>query len=251
MASTQLDIDKVVQIFREIVKRKTTYNETNLHYEYFKRTGDSIPYKAHGFTSLQDLLQQKAGDYFYFEKVAKDLEFIAPKRVDDVSLCSNQSSNGNERSTTPISMLKTIEKNPVYSGSDAAAKRVRVSNNIFFAKPQSTGLNNPFQNIRNDIKISFDFDAQKREVDRYKTNGDEMANESDNSVDGKQLADGNHVHYGTYTVSTTQNDDKQTDDVEHDDDFPWDDKYWHLQITHATSTNEIWARFFDAFEVNG
>lgn len=241
MASIQLDIDKIVRIFREIVKRKTTYNETNLHYEYFKRAGDTIPYNTHGFTSLRDLIQKKAGDFFYFEKVAKDLEFIAPKRVDDASLCLNDS-----KASTPIFEVKKMEKNQLYDGSDAA-KRVRVSNNIYFVQSQSTGLNNPFQNIRNDIKISFDFNTQKREVDRRDANG-ELANQSNSLVNDKQLTDGNHVHYGTYSLA--QNEDERTDDVEQDDDFPWDDKYWHLKITHAASTNEIWARFFDKFEVN-
>lgn len=242
MASTELDVDKIVDIFREIIKRKMSYNETNLHYEYFKRAGDTIPFKAHGFQSLRDFIQKKAGDVFYFERVANDLEFIAPQRV-------NGSSAYSEISKEPkkVTLVKKIEKNGLYNGSEVA-KSVRVSNNIYFGKPQSTGLNNPFQNIRNDIKISFDFDSQKREVGRCMMNDTKTTeSESSQNID-KHLAIQNDTNRATYSFAR-HNDEHMEVDESDEFELPWDDKYWHLKITNAVSTNEIWARFFDEFEV--
>lgn len=256
MAACELDMDKIVQIFRDVVKRKTTYNETNLHYEYFKRAGDTIPYKAHGFESLRDLIQKKASDWFYFEKVDKDFEFIGPKRVENEISNENPNENSNANSYAEatsdlkkVCLVKKVIQSGYYNGSNSV-KTVRVSNNIHFGQPQSTGLNNPFQNIRNDIKISFDFDAQKREVDRYSTNG-EMASKNDSSTkstNDKQLAS-SYDGRSSAAYSTAGHSDEQMDTDEWDNNLPWHDRYWHLKITHAVSTNEIWARFFDDFEV--
>lgn len=246
MAAIELKSDQIVQVFREIVKRKTTYNETNLHYEYFKRVGDTIPYKAHGFLSLRDFLEKRAGDLFYFERVSKDLEFIAPKRIDSGS-SSVYSMDRNEQ-PKKVSIVKHIEQNEVYSSGSEKSKHVLVSNNIYFGQPQSTGVNNPFQNIRNDIKISFDFGSQKREVDR-------CAAIDDNTMDSKSETNDIHVNGSNSNTgdaySLVSCDDKRMDvDDGADCDFPWADKYWHLSITAAVSTNEIWARFFDPFEVH-
>lgn len=248
MAACELDMDKIVQIFRDVVKRKTTYNETNLHYEYFKRAGDTIPYKAHGFESLRDLIQKKASDWFYFEKVDKDFEFIGPKRVEN----ENSNSNSYAEATSDLKkvcLVKKVIQSGYYNGSNSV-KTVCVSNNIHFGKPQSTGLNNPFQNIRNDIKISFDFDAQKREVDRYSTNG-EAASKNDSSTKSTidKLLSSSYDGRSSAAYSMAGNSDEQMDTDECDNDLPWHDRYWHLKITHAVSTNEIWARFFDDFEV--
>lgn len=243
MAASELDMGKIVQIFRDVVKRKTTYNETNLHYEYFKRAGDTIPYKAHGFASLRELIQKKASDWFYFEKVDNDFEFIAPKRVENANTASSYANSYSEANSElkKVCVVKRIEKFGYYNGSESA-KMIRVSNNIHFVRPQSTGLSNPFQNIRNDIKISFDFDAQKREVDRCSENG-EKATDSESSANDKHLASTD----GAYSMARSTDEQMDYDDC--DDNLPWDDKYWHLKITHAVSTNEIWARFFDDFEV--
>lgn len=139
MASAELDMDKIVQIFRDIVKRKTSYNETNLHYEYYKRSGDTIPYKAYGYASLRELIQKEASEAFYFEKLGNNLEYIAPKRIDDLAGYLEVN-----KGVKKISLVKKIEEIGYYSGSDKS-KRVRVSNNIYFGQPQSTGVNNPFQ----------------------------------------------------------------------------------------------------------
>lgn len=238
MAANEFDVDKIVNTFRDIVKRKTSYNETNLHYEYFKRAGDTIPYKAHGYQSLRDFIQKNAGDIFYFERVAKDLEFIAPRRVDGSCSYSMESAEPKK-----VSITKKFDNIGLYSGSEKA-KSVCVSHNIYFGKPQSTGVNNPFQNIRNDIKISFDFDSQTREVDRCTTN-DEQVTDSDCDLtnDEKQLAIRNDAIQCAY--SSDPNNDEQMDIEDYDNmDLPWNDRYWHLKITHAVSTNEIWARFF-------
>lgn len=253
MAASVLDIENIVQIFREIVKRKTAYNETNLHYEYFKRVGDTIPYKAHGFDSLRDLIEKTAGNVFYFEKVGDDLEFIAPKKVDDSAIYSDVN---NDRKT--VTVVKKFDKIGNYNGSDSA-KRIRVSHNIHFGAPRSTGLNNPFQNVRNDIKISFNFDAKKREVGP-KSETDEMTSQPmtesfDEKSKGESLvkkthtsSDDDEVNSGTYSSARSKIERMNVDSE--DDDLPWDSKYWHLKITHAVSSNEVWARFFDEFEVN-
>lgn len=244
MAAPELDLDKIVEIFREVIKRKTTYNETNLHYEYFKRAGDTIPYKAHGFATLREFIQKKAGDWFYFEKVGSDFEFIAPKRVENTNSNSNSYAEA-DSDLKKVLVVKKVTQSSNCNGSNAA-KTIRVSNNIHFGQPQSTGVNNPFQNIRNDIKISFDFDAQKREVDRCSTN-DEKASKSECSTNDKQLHGADDSHSGAYSMAQNTDEPMETDD--YDNDLPWDDKYWHLTITHAVSTNEIWARFHDDFEV--
>lgn len=247
MAANELKIDQIVQVFCEIIKRKTTYNETNLHYEYFKRVGDTIPYKAHGFLSLRDFLEKNAGNRFYFERVGKDLEFIAPKRIDGE--CSSDYSVARKEQPKKLPVVKRIEQNEVYSSGSEKSKRVLVSNNIYFGQPQSTGVNNPFQNIRNDIKISFDFDSQKREVDRRAGIVD-SATECESATNSVQINGGKSNSAGGDTYSLVSRDDKQMDvDDGADCDFPWDDKYWHLSITAAVSTNEIWARLFDPFEV--
>lgn len=250
MASLELNVDKIVEIFREIVKRKTTYNETNLHYEYYKRVGDTIPFKTYGFASLRDLIEKKAGDIFYFERVSDDLEFIAPKRVD----CNKSSAYAeiNKPMQKVSSTVMTTGKDDCYSGPDKT-KRVRVSNNIIFGQPLSTGINNPFQNIRNDIKISFDFGAQKREVDRQTTSDTTSAVKTESyandkyGVQMKQTASGDDTNSGTYSTAQTK---VEGMDVDADtDDFPWEEKYWRLKITYVNSTNEVWARFFDEFDV--
>ncbi|XP_031636543.1 uncharacterized protein LOC116349304 [Contarinia nasturtii] len=242
MATPELNVDKIVEIFREIVKRKTAYNETNLHYEYFKRVGDTIPFKSHGYSSLRDLIQKTAGDQFYFERVSKDLEFIAPKRIDHDYSTVNKAL---KKVTTTVS---TNGKDECYSICSDATKRIRVSNNIIFGQPKSTGINNPFQNIRNDIKISFDFGAQKREVDCQSTTIDASTMEQTESVanDKQQLAEDDVTCGGTYSTARTK---VEPMIIEEDtDNFPWDDKYWHLKISHVNSTNEVWARFFDKFD---
>lgn len=243
MADTALDIHQILQVFREIIKRKTTYNETNLHYEYFKRVNDTIPYKTHGFQSLRHFLENKASDLFYFERVSSDLEFIAPKR--EYSPSSSVSSSDENGTPKKVTIVKRMEQSEQYSGATEKAKCVLVSNNIYFGRPQSTGVNNPFQNIRNDIKISFDFDAQKREVDK-------CAAIDDTTTDSESTANGNRVNGGggDGAYSSVSCDDKRMDvDEGADCNFPWHDKYWHLSITSVHSTNEIWARFFDPFEV--
>ncbi|XP_055303756.1 uncharacterized protein LOC129569178 isoform X2 [Sitodiplosis mosellana] len=235
MAASELNIDKIVQIFRDIVKRKTTYNETNLHYEYYKRAGDTIPYKAHGYESLRDLIQKQANDMFYFEKVGNDLEFIAPKRVDDSTAYSEMN-----KGVKKMSLVKTIEESGCYSGSNKS-KRVRVSNNIYFSQPQSTGVNNPFQNIRNDIKISFDFGLQKREVDRCSSIDSETISEAKSLAnDNQQSNSTGDMNSGTY--SSARNPSETMDVDTQDGDLPWDQKYWHLKVTHPVSSNEIWDR---------
>lgn len=243
MAATGLDLNKIIEIFRTIVKRKTTYNETNLHYEYFKQTGDTIPYKEDGFDSLRDFIKKNAGDFFYFERVGKDLEFIAPKKMND-SLAYSEV----EKEANNVLMVKKVEDGN-YSGSETS-KCVRVSSNIYFGRPQSTGLNNPFQNIRNDINISFDFNAQKREVgEKNETNNDELMTDSESSTNKMQQTNEDELQSNTY--SSARNKSEQMDvDEERADDLPWHNKYWHLRITHPVSTNEIWARFFDGFEAS-
>lgn len=244
MAATELNIDKIVQVFREIVKRKTSYNETNLHYEYFKRVGDTIPYKAHGYASLRELIEKEAGDMFYFEKVGNSLEFIAPKRVNDSMSSSEEVNKGVKK----MSLLKTIDENEYYGGSDKS-KRVRVSNNIYFMQPQSTGVNNPFQNIRNDIKISFDFVAQKREVDRCPSTDAETFSEDKSATNDERWSSGTDK-VNSVTYSSARNTSEPMDVDAQDDGLPWTQKYWHLKITHAVSTNKIWARLFDEFDVS-
>lgn len=179
--------------------------------------------------------------------MSKDLEFIAPKRIDSDG--SSVYSVVRKEQPKKISVVKHIEQNELYSSGSEKAKRVLVSNNIYFEEPQSTGVNNPFQNIRNDIKISFDFDSQKREVDR-RAAIDDSATENESATDGIQNG-GKSNSAGGDTYSLVSRDDKQmdVDDGRADADFPWDDKYWHLSITAAVSTKEIWARFFDPFEV--
>lgn len=248
MAATELKTDKILQVFRVIIKRKTTYNETNLHYEYFKRAGDTIPFKTHGYQSLREFLEKKAGDLFYFERVSKDLEFIAPKRVDTNCSSSVYSEDDCREQPKKLSVVKRIEQNDNYIGGSEKARRVLVSNNIYFGQPQSTGVNNPFQNIRNDIKISFDFDSQKREVDQCAAIDDNTTTESEITVDDKRVSGSGSNDNNTY--ASVSCDDKRMDvDEGADCDFPWNEKYWHLNITSAISTNEIWARFFDPFEV--
>lgn len=243
-----MKIDQIVQVFREIIKRKTTYNEINLHYEYFKRVGDTIPYKTHGFPSLRSFLEKNAGDFFYFDRVNNDLEFIAPKRVN----CDGSSVHlaAKKEQPTQMSVEKHIEHNELYSGGSEKSKRVLVSNNIYFGQPQSTGVNNPFQNIRNDIKISFDFDSQKREVDRRAAIDDSASeNESVSAANGTQMNGSKSAGGDTYSLVSRDDKQMDVDDGNANVEFPWDDKYWHLSITAAVSTNEIWARFFDPFEV--
>lgn len=245
MAATVLDMDKIVHIFRDIVKRKTTYNETNLHYEYYKRAGDTIPYKAHGYASLRDLIQKQAGHMFYFEKVGNDLVFIAPKRVDNSTAYPDVN-----KELKQITLAKKIDECGYYGGSDNS-KRVRVSNNIYFRPPQSTGVNNPFQNIRNDIKISFDFGLQKREVDRCTSMSidDENISDAKSLLKDKQLSSTDGMISGTYSLARNNTEQMDDDDTQDNGDLPWGEKYWHLKITHPVSTSEIWARLFDEFDV--
>lgn len=117
-----------------------------------------------------------------------------------------------------------------------------------FDRPRSTGVNNLFQSIRNDIKMSFDFDLIEREVDRCAANTDESP-ESESSPKIGKMAIRNDTNHNAYP--TARNDDEHMDMDEFDDcDFPWDDKYWHVRVTHTVWTNEIRARFFDTFVSN-
>lgn len=105
------------------------------------------------------------------------------------------------------------------------------------------------QNIRNDIKISFDFGLQKREVDRCTSiDSENISDAKSMSSDKQRLSSTDDINSGTY--SSVRNSMEQMDVDERDGDLPWIDKYWHLIITHPVSTNEIWARLFDGFDVS-
>lgn len=191
MAESNVNIDKAVQIFSQIVKRKTIYNETNLHFEYFRLAGDTIPFKDLGYESLQQFIKINAADKFYFEKVGNDFEFIAPKRIEspakrkDYGSPSNSGSNklvalkqifetpekgetienGSMASNEPtgFTIVKHVAKN--LSHDSPPRKNICVSHNIRFSSPSSTGLNNPFQKFRNDIRISVNVNTKTRAVD--------------------------------------------------------------------------------------
>lgn len=236
MVASGLDLEKTVRFFREIVKRKTSYNEMNLHYEYFKRVGDTIPFKAHGFQSLREFIQIRVG-YFSISNVL--LEIWNSLHGDDwMSFFWSK-----ERKK--VTVVKPFEQCGLYgpengknSGSETA-NRVHVSNNIYFGQAQSTGVNNPFQNIRNDIEVSF------RGVDRCTANN-RMTSESSRN-NGKKVAILNDTTRSVYL--SAQNDDEHMDMNDLDDsDFSWDDKYCRLKITHV-ATSGISARFIDEFEV--
>lgn len=259
MAALELNVDKVISHFREIVKRKTIYHESNLHYQYYKRTGELIPYKVHGYGTLYDFLKIEGSEFFYFERVAPDLEFIAPKNPNCSRLYSTAAASSTAAAESQanqglkqVSVVKKSEKNLLYSGTEKA-KRVCVSNNIHFGQPQSTGVNNPFQNVRNDIKISFDVDSDQREVDQHcpKNAAIKSSSGAKQQKSDRNAAKGSSSGCGEGAYLLARSDEEQTIDIDSDDDdLPWDKQYWHLKITHAVSTNEIWARFFDEFEVN-
>lgn len=233
MAESNIDIDKSIQIFRDIVKRKMIYNETNLHFEYYRVAGDTIPFKDLGFDSLKQFIKKYAGDKFYFEKVGNDFEFIAPKRIDPPAdeLVVAKQMETSEPTTSEDSQKMLIVKHLSKSLSEGSPprKNICVSHNIRFASPQSTGTSNPFQNIRNDIRISFNVTAQTREVDCQTMETDDTS------------------QAGAYGMDTLSLDDF---DLYHVVEFPWNVRYWHLKITNPVSTNEVWARFHDEFEVN-
>lgn len=273
MAARTINISKVIKSFEQIVKRKTVYNETNLHFEYFKLTGDTIPFKDYGYDSLKDFIQKNAGDSFYFEKVARDFEFIAPKRKNSPekmefdSTASSDESNelavvkhvqpkemetNSETTSSPsgtgsnqmkkLTIVKHVSKNLDEDEPSPPRKHVCISHKIHFSSPQSTGTKNPFQDIRNDIRISFDVSKKTRKVDCQSAEL-EKSGSTDIEMDQEHL---NHQatdvsESGAYSVEFSSS---QVDNL------PWEAKYWHMKITNPVSTGEIWARFYDEFEVS-
>lgn len=262
MAESNVNIDKAVQIFGQIVKRKTIYNETNLHFDYFRLTGDTIPFKDLGYESLQEFIRINAADKFYFEKVGNDFEIIAPKRpepptkqMDYESTSSSNKlvaleqifeqpgkcrtiENGSTASndSKSVALVKHVGKNP--NEDSPPRKNICVSHNIHFSSPSPTGLISPFQNFRNDIRISVNVNTKTRAVDcqAMGTNTKPMAMEPSQSL--------------------VRNDSKMSDDKYSGDsdswpivEYPWSDRYWHLKITNPVSTNKVWAQFYDEFEV--
>lgn len=267
MAESNVNIDKAVQIFGQIVKRKTIYNETNLHFEYFRLAGDTIPFKDLGYESLQQFIKINAADKFYFEKVGNDFEFIAPKRIEsppkqmDFESPSSSSSNKlvalKQIFETPekchttengsmasndlgFTVVKHVAKN--LSQDSPPRKNICVSHNIRFSSPTSTGLNNPFQKFRNDIRISVNVNTKTRAVDCQAMD-----------IDAKPLP----MEAMESIESGIAANDKETSSDEYPDvsdllpfvEYPWNDRYWHLKITNPVSTKKVWARFYDEFEV--
>lgn len=246
-----LNIAAIVRVFRDIVKRKILYNETNLHYEYFEIAGDTIPFKTYGYQTLREFIERNAGDHFYFVQCGGDAVYIAPRRADkaasenDSPAKANESADERQRKAT-LSQMKAIESrlNAIQAqmqtngrkneppepakqpkpDKEQATKSVKcVSENMHFMSPQSTGLCNPFQNVRNDIRVSVDRHTERREIGHLmdmdtETMADEEAPPPEPTA-GKMY-------------------------------FPWDDRYWHLKVTHVVSMDEIWARFYDEFEAS-
>lgn len=258
--AANIDFDSAFRVFRGIIKRKTIYNETNLHFDYFQLTGDTIPFKDLGYESLKEFILKNASDQFYFECAGDDFEFIAPKRIESESSSlfgspnkivaikrsseipmetDNSSSSTFTENSKKMAIIKHVDN---YSGEPLSPqKNIFVSHNIRFTSPLSTGTSNPFQNIRKDIRISFNVNAQTRTVDcQTKINKfNEAGSSGGGSNDGSQLSKS--------VPGAVNSDDFQ---FQHIGELPWNERYWHLRITNPVSTNEVWARFYDDFEVN-
>lgn len=273
MAESYVNIDKAVQIFGQIVKRKTIYNETNLHFEYFRLAGDTIPFKDLGYESLQQFIKTNAADKFYFEKIGNDFELIAPKRIESPpkqmdfespsTSCTNKfvalkqkfetpekcrttknSMGGNE--PTGFTVVKHVAKN--LSQDSPPRENVCVSHNIRFSSASSTGLNNPFQHFRNDIRISVNVNTKTRAVDcqAMSTDTKQMPMEATEAMESIELIESGIAGNDLETSSGDYSGDSNSlPFVE----YPWNDRHWHLKITNPVSTNKIWARFYDEFEV--
>lgn len=227
MAEQNLNIEQIIQVLRKIVKRKTIYNETNLHFEYYDIAKDTIPFKENGYETLRQFIEQNAFDFFYFEKIGNDMLFIAPKRIEK-PLQAKQESNAAVSNSV-------LDKNSETENANKKVKSVYVSDNMRFMAPQSTGMNNPFQNIQNDIRVSVDFNKKTREVDHCPNDcRDFNANESVSSMSVIENKSSSGSNYSQHKEM----------------DFPWDESYWHLRISHAVSTDEVWARFYDEFEAS-
>lgn len=230
MAEQNLNIEQIIQVLRKIVKRKTIYNETNLHFEYYNIAKDTIPFKENGYETLRQFIEQNAFDFFYFEKIGNDMLFIAPKRIEK-PLQAKQESNAAAAAVSN----SVLDKNSETENANKKVKSVYVSDNMRFMAPQSTGMNNPFQNIQNDIRVSVDFNKKTREVDHCPNDcRDFNANESVSSM---------HVIENKSSSGSNYSQHKEID-------FPWNESYWHLRISHAVSTDEVWARFYDEFEAS-
>lgn len=266
MAKSNVNIDEAVQIFGQIIKRKTIYNETNLHFEYFRVAGDTIPFKDLGYESLQQFIKINAADKFYFEKVGNDFEFIVPKRIDSPSKQMDFESPSSSGSNNKLVALKqtfetrekchTIENGSIASNEPTGftvvkhvaknlchdsppRKNICVSQNIRFSTPSSTGLNNPFQKFRNDIRISVNVNTKTRAVDCQSMDIDTKSMQME-SIESGVAGNVKDTSGGEYS-----GDADSLPFVE----YPWNDRYWHLKITNPVSTNKIWARFYDEFEV--
>lgn len=278
------NIEKIVCVFREIVQGKIVYNETNLHYEYFEKAGDTIPFKTYGYQSLREFIEFNAAEYLYFGECGQNVVYIAPrhkneqlsdwvevepldaiKRADLMSKLSHDlvesksathinpstvfnwgeakpatfisaaelkcaistSLHSNVLSNFNLSGICKIENNTSAPESDkkSAKKSLKfVSENMHFSAPQSTGLCNPFQNVRNDIRVSVDVHANTRAIGHLADMDVEMTSTDGSSGDTKTAAGQMY--------------------------FPWTDRYWHLKVTHVVSMSEIWARLYDEFEAS-
>lgn len=252
------NIDQIIRVFRDIVKRKIKYNETNLHYEYFERAGDTIPFKTYGYQTLRAFIEQNAGEFFYFGEYGSKSVYIAPRRSfeNGGNTSENMDADGGSENVTSGSanfldynqnlaqanghlLQANGNQNNALSSIHAAAKfqstqidqnqaikRIKyVSESMHFMEPQSTGICNPFQNVRNDIRVYVDFNTKQREIDHLAHADSEM----------KSIGDSSH--------STNLSGSSKMY-------FPWNQRYWHLKVVHVVSMNEIWARFFDEFEAS-
>lgn len=286
------NIDEIVCVFREIVQRKIVYNETNLHYEYFEKAGDTIPFKTYGYQSLREFIEHNAGEYLYFGECGESLVYIAPRRENGSCLanaikmepCDNDESidtksgildtsdeskpiicfdsntvmgaksvtfvgSGQSKCVSfagsieaqcgILAMHSETSKSELFTGirkmgnnttetqsNQHPAKKIMkfVSDNMHFSSPQSTGLCNPFQNVRNDIRVSVDFHANTRAIGHLTDLDEEMTTTDPAPIQSKTTSGKMY--------------------------FPWKAHYWHLKVTHVVSMNEIWARFFDEFEAS-
>lgn len=66
--------------------------------------------------------------------------------------------------------------------------------------------------------------------------------------DKQRLSSTDDVNTGTY--SSVRNSTEEMEIDAQDGNLPWNQKYWHLIITHPVSTNEIWARLFDGIDMS-
>lgn len=227
MAEATLNVKKIIENLREIVKRKTIFDDTNLHFDYFKLTGETIPFKDYGYPSLRKLIESKASEHFYFENIAKDLVFIAPKKLSKLneSPSPRKSSDLSESSSKTV-YVKSIELNP--------SKRICVTSNI---EVVSSDEKDPAKrNGRKDIRISFDFggnespeNVETLQVNRAIKN---IKEEKEEDFVDKPLP---KAYAFTYDYASAES-------------LPWDEKYWHLKITNPSSTYEVWAQFCGDFE---